>query len=831
MSELERRLEDLGRGILEADRPISLLDLELAPDDVATEPGVHLLDDEDVVELRPTTKSRRRWQIFLAACVVTFIAFLPFLLARSPDDEAADSTNPVTTPDPARETPVSLESLGVSESFPTAPGSVVSGSWVRLDGVYYGRFPGGPWMSSADGLDWTPISADSDALPPNSESGAVAFHQTGTETYATVTNAEGVRVLEWEGGEWVQVPATIPTPPEGVRFIPDTEAVRTIDDGGPAVAHTTTYISRPTMVVLRDGVPVAVGRLGGDGGGTGIVTAGGVIYGIAKDDQEQPIAPGEPAEFTLWRSDDGAEWSTVDLPGPARGELGWAYLTAGHDRLMLSVGVPDGSQLILTSTDGETWEEVELPMEFTEPALPQATDFGWMIQTLGGPEPGWFQHDDVTILVSPNGLDWEKIGGRWGARGGITVIPGAYPVVYEAGLFARKGDNFFTETPATHVWRIGDATSPDDDTTDTTISATTPDPESVAPLSKELLGVSRSLPTATLSDVSGRWVLLDGVYYGRTQGRPWMTSADGLNWTPISADSNAAPPASTSDRVAFHQLGTQSFATVMDADGGNLRVLEWAGGKWVEVPVTIPTPPEGVRFNPDTAAARSVPYAATYISRPTMVVLRDGYPVTVGRVGGDGAQTGMVAAGGIIYGIAESDPERRSAHGEPTECMLWRSDDGVEWSTVDLPGPASGDLGWAYVTAGHDRLMLTVGVPDESGFTQLILTSTDGETWEEVELPMEFSEPALPQATDFGWMIQHLGGPETGWYQYDDVTILISPNGLDWESDGGWEATTGGVLVVPSASPVVYEAGLFARKGPSFPTEAPGTYVWRIIDE
>jgi hypothetical protein len=209
-----------------------------------------------------------------------------------------------------------------------------------------------------------------------------------------------------------------------------------------------------------------------------------------------------------------------------------------------------------------------------------------------------------------------------------------------------------------------------------------------------------------------------------------------------------------------------------------------------------------------------------------MVVLRDGVPMTVGETSSDGL--GMVTAGGVIYGISRNDPKGLIGDGEPTEFMLWRSEEGAEWSTVDLPAPARGELGWAYLTAGHDRLMLTVGVPEESGFIQVVLTSTDGETWEEVELPMPFTEPAVPQATDFGWMIQNLGGPEPGAFQTDRVTLLLSSNGTDWVTESSWGGR--GNVVAFAPSPVVYEAGLFARNpysvGQSFKT-----YVWQITDE
>jgi hypothetical protein len=263
--------------------------------------------------------------------------------------------------------------------------------------------------------------------------------------------------------------------------------------------------------------------------------------------------------------------------------------------------------------------------------------------------------------------------------------------------------------------------------------------------------------------------------------------------------------------VAFHQSGTETYATTLDNEGGILRVLKWVDGEWVEMPVTYPTPPEDVTFIP-----------AMYIGRPTMAVLQDGLPVTVGRPLGSG---GTVTAGGVIFGIALKDPERVREPGEDPEYVLWRSDDGVEWSTVDMPDPARGELDWAYLTAGHDRLMLTIGVPDGVTTNQLILTSTDGENWDEVELPA-FNVPAVPEATDFGWMIQSLTGPG-GWFSFSEINLYVSPNGIDWEEEGGRWGAGVGTKIMPVRFPVAYEAGLFARQS-SF---GAGVLVWRIADE
>lgn len=92
MSELERLLEDLGRGILESDRPISLSELGFDPRDAASGSGVEVLDDDEAEQLRPTKVTRSGWQIVLGVCAVTLIAFLPNLLGGSSDPATGPST-------------------------------------------------------------------------------------------------------------------------------------------------------------------------------------------------------------------------------------------------------------------------------------------------------------------------------------------------------------------------------------------------------------------------------------------------------------------------------------------------------------------------------------------------------------------------------------------------------------------------------------------------------------------------------------------------------------------------------------------------------------------
>jgi hypothetical protein len=77
-----------------------------------------------------------------------------------------------------------------------------------------------------------------------------------------------------------------------------------------------------------------------------------------------------------------------------------------------------------------------------------------------------------------------------------------------------------------------------------------------------------------------------------------------------------------SDRVAFHQFDGGTYATVLSGDGADLMVFEWVDDRWVEVPVTPPAAPEGVRLIPDTDSVRMPPDGVlrqTFVGRPTAV--------------------------------------------------------------------------------------------------------------------------------------------------------------------------------------------------------------------
>ena len=167
-----------------------------------------------------------------------------------------------------------------------------------------------------------------------------------------------------------------------------------------------------------------------NGTSSGMVALDDSVFGVSLE-----LEGTSPSGFTLWRSDDsGAKWEPVKLPDITPDSLSSAYLTSGHGRLMLSVGAP---QQLWTLSDGVQWERVEVPEDFSFPAPPEPTDFGWMIATLGEPyDDGLYDPHTFRLLVSSDGLNWETMTAP-GPTGGLVAGPPS-PLDYQGGLFVRQ---------------------------------------------------------------------------------------------------------------------------------------------------------------------------------------------------------------------------------------------------------------------------------------------------------------------------------------------------------------------------------------------------------
>jgi hypothetical protein len=264
--------------------------------------------------------------------------------------------------------------------------------------------------------------------------------------------------------------------------------------------------------------------------------------------------------------------------------------------------------------------------------------------------------------------------------------------------------------------------------------------------------------------------------------------------------------------VGSYQVGDGVYLTLLEDD--QLQVMEWADGAWRDVPFAAVASPDGVRFVADTDILVPGEGGSTYVSRPSMVVLRDGSPITVGSP--DRASSGMVTLGGVIYGLSH----------ETAGHVLWRSTDGVAWERADTPISDSDDPLWAYLTAGHGRLMLTIGLEDGDAIVHRLMTSLDGSTWVEVDIPKTYRHPVVPQATDFGWMMTTPGlKDEGGLYGPNKFSVLLSDDGLRWANYSGTFDNRTGWSADPN--PLVYQSGLFVRGHFS----GVSTEVWRIVSE
>jgi hypothetical protein len=249
-------------------------------------------------------------------------------------------------------------------------------------------------------------------------------------------------LVERRGDAWSEVVVEEVSPPDGVQF------AKVIFDGfldaGGAFAPYPPV--RPSTVVIVDGRFLSIPSPNEID--SGIVTHNQFIYGTEVSSQH-----GSAADFSIWRSGDGITWEEVDKPEWDGVGLSFAYLTAGHERLMLTLKESaDAAQEVWTSLDGTDWEKIEQEWDFTTAAPPVSTDFGWMVTTIGpghGSTSGPFHLEEFRLLLSADGLEWESVAAPRPSRNYLDFVPS--PVDYAAGLFVRRWDYM---GPTTHVGRL-----------------------------------------------------------------------------------------------------------------------------------------------------------------------------------------------------------------------------------------------------------------------------------------------------------------------------------------------------------------------------------------
>ena len=123
----------------------------------------------------------------------------------------------------------------------------------------------------------------------------------------------------------------------------------------------------------------------------------------------------------------------------------------------------------------------------------------------------------------------------------------------------------------------------------------------------------------------------------------------------------------------------------------------------------------------------------------------------------------FVNFGDALYTISHPLGENYSA----TAINLWRSEDGLNWSQLDLPQLYAGNLEYASLVAGTDQIMMRV----QASGGEVLWTSTDGVSWQPVDVDViDHSRIFELQSTDFGWIM--------GGY----TTAAISADGTNWEA-------------------------------------------------
>jgi hypothetical protein len=422
MDELSRRLREHGNLLLH-DEPLTL-----------EQARMRLAGEEDlVVDPRSRPWGRLR-SIALAVGVGIFVllAFVPQLFMRAPDDETIteDSIPVIESEWKTVETPIGVIEWG------EGPGQLPDATLHRVDDVYYAHHLGGTphWEQSTDGFTWTGTVSPLGGMPGEyvgPDSGQAVFDIDG-QTWATVGPVEpssrSTILLKREANSWVEAPFEYLQTPEGVTFVDLAESTRVLQP-------VPTYF---TTVVSHDGRLMMIRKP--DSSGHEMVLLGSEAYALSAND-----APS--GGFDLWRSSDGADWSLVDLPPELTGEFGWAHLSAGHGRLMLSVRhkMDVAGALLWTTEDGQTWVEAEMPnSEVLGPVLPRPTANGWAMYNLGEPNSeGWYDQRRSDLLVSADGVVWERVPYipqpfRNSNGPSVPIIP----IVYEAGLMVRDLNGF-----------------------------------------------------------------------------------------------------------------------------------------------------------------------------------------------------------------------------------------------------------------------------------------------------------------------------------------------------------------------------------------------------
>jgi hypothetical protein len=385
--------------------------------------------------------------------------------AEGPPNDGSQADSATVSSDPA-----APDSSGPQASAPTtAPPDPIEQTNANdrpIDWVRVGSFPGlaatrfafnghyfandqDLWWASRDGITWNTLDAAPPLLPSNYMRAGTDFEifHTGLSTWAvTGERSEPVHLLEKKGGTtWVEVPIEVVPPPAGV------DLAKVVGDQIMNAGSFAPYTgATPRTVVVRDGILMTIPSL--NGVDSGLVSLDRHVYAVEVSpvtDLGSRYGSHHNVRVQLWRSaDEGRTWTELGLDVPGGENLTFGYLTAGHDRLMLTLSRGD-EQEVWTSRDGTAWDLVEQDWDVTAPAPPIPTDFGWIATTVGhgpGAMLGAFEVSKFRLYLSPDGSEWQAVGAPRPSSSVVGFAP--MPVDYAAGIFVRQ---WVSGTTTTHV--------------------------------------------------------------------------------------------------------------------------------------------------------------------------------------------------------------------------------------------------------------------------------------------------------------------------------------------------------------------------------------------
>ena len=420
-----------------------------------------------------------------------------------------------------------------------------------------------------------------------------------------------------------------------------------------------------------------------------------------------------------WQSSDGVHWSAVaiDLPGLQRAQV----QTLGGGFAMVALTYVDGQPAapLLTSTDGMTWNPVELPAGMMVPQLAGAIGLvATRTETTNGSQ--------VTHVVSSSdGLEWRTLAlpeGVGGLSASVRLANGSY-VAYGTSQILVSADGL--------TW--------------TTVTGLGSWQDSMAVVGSRILAIAKVPNT----DVTALWESTDATSWERVA----LLDGDPLSGSRLVSlgDRLGLFTGSKLTMVGFPAAG--GIATASPRPTGSAGVTE------------SPTPPPALAYV--VGGWRWHPLSLRPDPGTTVVRVPNGY---FGRCG----HTMCASADGWSW-QTPADPAIFSADSTAVFSPLsvahspggsyvvnaaegvWYSPDGVHWQPASIAGDRVGYRAVLYGPAGFSL----VGSPEDStGGKSRLFSSADGTAWTDAGLgPMV---GLLAQGETSGGIVDLTGKSSTG---------------------------------------------------------------------